>query len=297
MSETASRPAKHSTLWKVLKVFCLILIMAFLWITVSPFFSDSGTYPNCISYLDSKLSNAKMLTLGATSASFVVSLIPDDAGTPIANELARFSGYLLFVISAIFLERYLLTTIGFVSTAIILPMACLFAAMAALAREGNKTKFKEYAFRLLIFGVCIVLIIPLGCTCGHEIERANEESIENALEDARNANTIVESIPDENRNVFEKVGDFFTSLWGSATKAYEWAKTVLSNYMSSVAVMLVTTIAIPILMLFCFLWLVKFLTKRDFVIAVVGYADRMAESTRQRLTPKKRNLPRETDRP
>ena len=88
-----------------------------------------------------------------------------------------------------------------------------------------------------------------------------------------------------------------TITTGSATKAYEWAKTVLSNYMSSVAVMLVTTIAIPILMLFCFLWLVKFLTKRDFVIAVVGYADRMAESTRQRLMPKKRNLPRETDRP
>ena len=297
MSETASRPAKHSIIWTILKLFCLGLAVAFLLITARPFLTDPGTYPNSISYLDSKLSNAKMLTLGATSASFVVSLIPDDAGTPIANELARFSGYLLFVISAIFLERYLLTTIGFVSTAIILPMACLFAAMAALAREGNKTKFKEYAFRLLIFGVCIVLIIPAGCLCGHEIERANKESIENALEDARNANTIVESIPDENRNVFEKVGDFFTSLWGSATKAYEWAKTVLSNYMSSVAVMLVTTIAIPILMLFCFLWLVKFLTKRDFVIAVVGYADRMAESTRQRLTPKKRNLPRETDRP
>ena len=57
--------------------------------------------------------------------------------------------------------------------------------------------------------------------------------------------------------------------------------------MASVAVMLVTTIAIPILIFFCFLWLVKFLTKRDFVIALVGFADRFADSTKNVIVHKK----------
>ena len=88
----------------------------------------------------------------------------------------------------------------------------------------------------------------------------------------------VESMPEDARdkNVFDHIGDFFSGLWKSATGAYEWAKTTLNNFMRSVAVMLVTTIAIPILIALCFLWAVKFLTKRDFVMAVVGYSDRLA---------------------
>ena len=275
----------NKKLWLILKLIILITLIILLLTIVRPILVNQDTYQKPIAYLDSKMANAKALTLGTTSASFVVSMIPDDAGTPIANELAQFSGYLLLVLSAIFLERYLLTTIGFISSSIILPASCIFAIMAALAAPENKTKFKEYSYRLLIFGICAVLVIPVGCFCGREIEKANAQSIEMALADAKEAEKIAESIPDEGqgKNIFDKVGDFFSSLWNSASEAYDWAQTVLSNFLSSIAVMLVTTIAIPLLIVFCFLWLIKFLTKRDFVIAIVGYADKFTKSAKENL--------------
>lgn len=280
---------KEKVLPKVLKLLALAAVIALLLTVVHPIMVKQSTYQSAFDYLEEKMGNATMISLGVTSASFVISLIPDDAGSAIANELAEYAGYMLIVISAIFLERYLLTTIGFISSSFILPLACLIAGLAVIARSQNRLKFKEYAFRLLIFGICIAMVIPAGCYCGQMIEKANSASIQAALDDARTANEIMESIPEDeqSKSIFDKVGDFFSGLWKSATEAYDWAKTRLSHFMASVAVMLVTTIVIPILIFFCFLWLVKFLTKRDFVIALVGFADRFADNTKNVIVHKK----------
>ena len=276
----ATRRMRFVKLFLVAVAFVLILTVA------RPFLTDQRTYEAQTQYLDAKLKNANMITLGCGSASFVVSMLPEDAGTAISNELAKFTGYLLLVISAIFLEKYLLVTIGWVSTAIAL-LSCVFMIISILAVSGNKTKWKEYALRTLIFSICIACVIPLGCYCGQAIEDANRESINRALENAGNANEIVDSMPlEDDKNFFQKVGDFFAGLWDSAKQAYEWAKSVLNSFMAAIAVMMVTTIAIPVLIFFAFIWAIKFLTKRDFVVAVVGFADSFAEKTRKRLIRK-----------
>ncbi|MBQ8955160.1 MAG: hypothetical protein IJ048_13705 [Clostridia bacterium] len=246
-------------------------------------FVNPATYKNSMRYLDDKMSTATTLTVGTTSASLVVSLLPEDIGSSIADEMAEFSGYLLIVVSAIFLERYLMTTLGFVATTIIFPISALFAGLAALSPAETKARFREYATRLLIFGICLLAIIPLGCLCGRAIEEANSASIQMALEATKEAEEIVEEIPEDGKNIFEQVGDFFGGLWSNATEGYEWAKTALSNFMSAIAVMLVTTIAIPILILFCFVWLVKFLTKRDFVVAIINSVNSFAQTTKRRI--------------
>ena len=286
MSEELDYRTERKVTWaQVVIVVLLIGAIALSIFVIRPIASSPGTYTQSFAYLDEKMDNAKMLSLGSSSAAFIVSLIPDDAGTPIANELAKFSGYLLAVLSAIFLEKYLLTSIGYVATMVIIPLGFLIAIPAVFARSGYKAKFREYATRLIIFGICVIFVIPLGCKCGRMIEETNAQSIETALNDARNANEIVESVPDEkeSKNIFEKVGDFFTSLWGSTTAAYEWAKTVLSNFMSSIAVMFVTTIIIPILMFLSFFWLLRFLTKRDFVVGVIETVSWLAKGTRQSI--------------
>ena len=272
-----------NALWFVLKLLAIILALILIIFVGRPVATSRKTYETETEYLDEKMANANMLALGTGSASFVVSMLPDDTGTAISNELASFTRYLMIVISAILLEKYLLVTIGWVGMGIAI-VSCLFFFLALISKDETKIKWKEYAVRALIFSICIVFIIPVGCRCGKAIETANADSINRALEDARNANTIVESMPEvKDKNFFQKVGDFFAGIWDSAKQAYEWAKSVLNNFMASIAVMLVTTIVIPVLMLLCFIWAVKFLTKRDFVVAVVGFADRFAEGTRKTL--------------
>ncbi|MBO4837172.1 MAG: hypothetical protein J5564_05705 [Clostridia bacterium] len=284
---SANSKARKQTILKLIALSAAILVCIFV---LRPIFVRESTYREASSYLDGKMATASALTVGATTASLVVSMIPDDTGSAIAEQLAEFSSYLLIVVSAIFLERFLMTSLGFVSTALILPAAFLFWIAAILCDQEKRFRFKEYAFRLLIFGVCLILIIPIGCTIGKGIEDANAYSIQQALNASEQMEEAVESLPEDSKdkNVFDHIGDFFSGLWKNATGAYEWAKTTLNNFMRSVAVMLVTTIVIPILIALCFLWAVKFLTKRDFVMAVVGYSDRFASKTYHALRPGKR---------
>ena len=271
MDEQIISPGKRR-LCIALKLAALVLAAVLSVLVLRPILTNRENYRQSVEYLDEKKQNATMISLGTASASFIVSMIPDDAGTPIASELAKMSGYILFVVSAILLERYLLTALGFLATCVIVPIACLCGIFAVLSKSGNKQKFREYAVRFIVLAICVMQIIPVACVCGRAIEDANRASIEAAMADAQKANEIVQSIPEnsKDKNIFEKVGDFFSGIWKSATDAYEWAKSVLSNFLSSVAVMVVTTIAIPVMILLAYIWIIRILTKKDFTGALIA---------------------------
>lgn len=270
MSEKAVSPGR-SRLYTALKLAALALAVVLCVLVIRPIVTNPATFQDSLDYLDGKKKNAMMISQGTASASFIVSLIPDDTGTPIASELAKLSSYLLFILSAILLERYLLTALGFFATCVIMPIACLCGAFAILSKKQNKQKFREFAIRFLVLAICLVQIIPVACVCGRAIESANKKSIEAAMEDAQNANEIVQSIPQDQKSkgIFEKAADFFAGLWRSASEAYEWAKSVLGNFLSSVSVMIVTTVAIPVMILVFYIWIIRILTRKDFTGALI----------------------------
>ena len=271
MSEKTASSGR-STLFTVLKLVALALVVILSVFVIRPILTNPSTFQDAVDYLNEKKQNATTISMGTANASFIISAIPDDAGTPVAGELARLSSYILFVLSTILLEKYLLTALGFFATCVIVPIACLCAAFAVLSKSQNREKFREFAIRFLVIAICVVQIIPVACVCGKAIESANKASIDAAMEDAMNANEIVESLPKDtkSKNIFEKIEDFFSDLWKSATEAYEWAKSVLSNFITSVSIMVVTTIAIPIAILLFYLWIIHTLTRKDFSDAVAG---------------------------
>ena len=259
-------------LFAVLKLIALVTAAVMCVMVVRPILTNPATFQNSIDYLEGKKQNALKISLGTGSASFIVSALPNDTGTPIAEELAKLANYILFVISAILLERYLLTALGFLASAVIMPLACLFGAFAVFSKGENRKKFRILFIRFVILAVFLVQILPVACACGQGIEAINRTSIEAAMEDAETANEIIESIPEDTKKktLFDKVEEFFTGLWNNAKDAYDWAKTVLNHFLSATAVMIVTTIAIPIMILMFYLWVVRLLTHKDMIGSVVS---------------------------
>ena len=235
---------KTGLLRKICTIVALLLVVVLCIVWLRPILSSADTYRHSITFLEERLEYANKLVAGSASASFIISMFPDDTGTPIANQLAKISSCLLVVDSAILLEKYMMTALGLVASIVIFPLACLLGIGAVLIQTDYRKKLAEYAVRVAIFGICIMLVMPLGCIGGRAVEDLNRDSINRAMTNAREANSIVDQIPEgEKQNIFGKVGEFFTNIWNSANQAYDWAKTVLANYLSSVAVMLVTTIA------------------------------------------------------
>ena len=82
----------------IIAILVAIAIISLFWISGIASSEDSfeGTY----NALDEKRTNVTEL-MGVTAASSTaISLLPGDAGTPIAEQLADLSGYFMFILAA-----------------------------------------------------------------------------------------------------------------------------------------------------------------------------------------------------
>ena len=77
-------------------------------------FSKPELYQSTIDVLNDKQANVMALTAASAAASTALSAIPGDAGTQIASQISEISTYLFGVTCIIFLEKYMLTVIGYI---------------------------------------------------------------------------------------------------------------------------------------------------------------------------------------
>lgn len=229
--------------------------------------SDPATYSKIISILDEKKANVMGLTASTSAASIAITVIPDDIGTPIANQLADLSGYLLVILTVIYLEKYLLTVIGFGVFKVIIPATCILFIVYQFIPDNFS--LKKAAMKIGIFGVALMLLIPTSVTISHMIDETYEQSINQTL-DNTNQTIVVEEQPQQEENKqelkwYEKIYNVFSNavedvketVTSSTSGAIEKAKNMLSNFIEATAVMIVTSCVIPILTVLVFLWLTK----------------------------------------
>ena len=80
-------------------------------------------------------------------------MLPDDMGSAISDKLMDLSGYFLIVLSALYLEKYLLTDYGYATFAVLIPLACVLFSVSVFWKEVVKKYWEKIsAFR---FGNCI----------------------------------------------------------------------------------------------------------------------------------------------
>ena len=77
--------------------------------------SSSEFHKHSIAALEEKQTTVLELSAASAAASAAITLIPGDAATPIAEQLADLSSHFLVVLCAIYLEKYLLTITGFLA--------------------------------------------------------------------------------------------------------------------------------------------------------------------------------------
>ena len=138
---------------KNIVIAVLLLVVALLSFTViSKYATSAETHSSSIALLDEKKVTAMELTAGVAATSTAISGLPGDAATPIAEQVADLTSPLLLVICAIYLEKFLLTTIGFISFKILIPVACVLGAIYLFA---SKEALRTFSLKLAIFAVAI----------------------------------------------------------------------------------------------------------------------------------------------
>ena len=281
----------------------VLLLVAILSITVvGKYVSVPENHQKTIASLDEKKQTVMELTAASTVTSALITLLPGDTATPIAEKMADVSGYLLVVLCAIYLEKYLVTITGYVAFTYLIPIACGLWILNLIFANATVRKL---AAKLAVFGLAISLVVPASVKISDLIGDTYQAQIEATIEDAKNTQNILENsgvVDDTN-----EVGTTGTGTTGAATGSaqeknnsesgsvsniFDWAKDAISNaqesvsnvvdnvvissedlvqkvenslnhFIEAVAVMIITSCVIPMLVLLLFFWMVKIVLDVD----------------------------------
>ena len=139
---------------------------------------------HAIQSLDDKKTTALELTAAATAASAAITLIPGDAGTPIADKLADLSSYFLIVVCAIYLEKYLVTITGLAAFKLLIPIGYI---LLSLCFGFKKDLGRTITCKLVLFGLAIYLVVPVSVRVADLIDATYGASMENTIASAKQA--------------------------------------------------------------------------------------------------------------
>ena len=242
---------------------------------LSEHFSSPETYAHQIEQLDAKRDTVIKLATSSSAASMAISMIPGDVGMPIANQLADLSKDFTIVLAAILLEKYLLTTLGFVAFGVVAPICLVACAVATLMPRDSNVWQLVYANALKVLVVSVVVwgSIPASVFVTDRIEDTYEASIAEAIDSASQIGDAVGSAEAEEPEMSEgwrsQFFGFVSNPVGTISAVSEElvskAQATLSSYIEGLAVMVVTACVIPALTPIFALWVTKLLLSRPLI--------------------------------
>ena len=264
---------------KIAVAAAAVIIALLSFFVVAGAASSVDSHSATIESLDQKKGTVMGLVAASTAASAAVSLLAGDAGTPIAEKLVDLSSDFLIVITAIYLEKYLLTTLGFAAFKILVPLSCVLIAAAVFIRKRPlQQAFVRLSAKLALFGFAIFLVVPVSVGVSNMIEATYEDSINEtiALADqtaesieasAASAPAAEEAGDSASASPLEWLANIPNNVTNTVTETVSGltddAQKALNGFIEALAVMIVTSCVIPLLVLVFFLWLVKLILGID----------------------------------
>ena len=153
-------------------ILLAIALLSFFWIAGVA--SSEGNFNGTYSSLEEKRTSVTELMAATARSSTAISLLPGDAGTPIADQLADLSGYFMFILAAIYLEKWMVTIMGLLAFRIIIPISCLLL-IAALFLANDTVKVA--GIKLICFALIIFAVIPASVVITEKIDESYQASI------------------------------------------------------------------------------------------------------------------------
>lgn len=240
---------------RILVPLLLIAALTFSFFILKPVLSAPGFWSGEIRFLNEKKDNVLKLVAASSAASAVITLIPDDVGTPIADKLADLTTGFMIVLAVVIAEKYLLTLLGGITAWLLIPATCIIGIFHYFRPDW--LYLRNIIIKLVILSIAFLTFIPAGIWASSTIESTFESSINESINTAMSSAESLDIGEPENRNVWQKITGVVSDAFDYVGKAVDNAKTVLSNFIEAVAIMLITNCVIPLLVLLMYVLLIK----------------------------------------
>ena len=144
--------------------------------------SSESFHHKDIVYLEEKQNNAKALSASASTASVLISLLPQDTATPLANQISNVGRDFMIILSALSTERYLLTITGRATFCWLIPIGLGLVILFVLLR---RKLFLQIGLKLAIAGCVIYMLVPVTLRITRMIDSSYEEVVGTSLEQSK----------------------------------------------------------------------------------------------------------------
>ena len=248
-------------------IVALLIIAALLSEFVGrPHFENVETWSGTIEVIDAKKDNVLALTTSTIALSAAISALPDDTGTPVAEQLTQLSGNLGIVLAVLYLEKYLLTILGFLSFGVLGPAAFVLLAASLLAHGRLSTGHTLFILgvRILLVGIIAVAVVPASVWVTQRIDETYQISISQAESGENAGGSAEESEPaggksQENKNFWDSIASgaaqLVSNLKDGIKSVTDGVVEQVTNLIEGAIVMIVTSCLVPLLVLAVFLWM------------------------------------------
>ena len=239
------------------------------------YFTDN--HKDTIKTIDDQKANAMAMDIVLAGASTALTLLPDDMGSPIATELADITDLVFLIVCVLYIEKFLLTTFGWIACTWLIPIACGIGCVNVFV---NRAELRKWVKRLVLLALLLLLVIPSGAKVTQNINDTFAATINQVFEDAKlyAEEETVEVTEEGNAFVefFVGVKDSVTGLVEDVAGVVEMAKDVVNVAVDAIAVLFITACVIPTITAVIFVWLFLRIMNVEAPMRKVGNATNQA---------------------
>lgn len=250
--------------FKKIMITALLFLFAVISFTmIAPRAADPANHRHSIEQTEDKIASVMTLSGGAAATSATLSLLPGDICTPLAEQLAELAKYFLLILSALYLEKFLITLSGYISFMCLIPLACVFLGIAVIR---GRRDFLRTALKIALIAVIIFLIVPASVKLSDMVYRTQESKVSDTIEQYNDLGI-------EDGSDTGLIGELSSITSGTIDKITSF----MDNMLESLAVMIVTACVIPLLVFAFLIWLVRVIFSANVLVMDAKTLDAIAD--------------------
>ncbi len=250
--------------FKKIMITALLFLFAVISFTmIAPRAADPANHRHSIEQTEDKIASVMTLSGGAAATSATLSLLPGDICTPLAEQLAELAKYFLLILSALYLEKFLITLSGYISFMCLIPLACVILGIAVIR---GRRDFLRTALKIALIAGIIFLIVPASVKLSDMVYRTQESKVNDTIEQYNDLDI-------EGGSDTGLIGELSSITSGTIDKITSF----MDNMLESLAVMIVTACVIPLLVFAFLIWLVRVIFSANVLVMDAKTLDAIAD--------------------
>lgn len=195
---------KRRIIWAVIG---LVLCIGLWWLADSNYMTQLGDFVT--KNLDSMRDNVLKLTAISTMSSTMLTLLPGDVATPLAENLADISDYLIIVFASLWLQKYLFFSLSGVALKVLIPTGILLRVCPQLLAyikvpSLQIQRLRKMGTRIVSFGTVLLLVVPITLALTKQLEDNYQATIDRTVQQSEQVQKSVQEKQQQKSETSEK---------------------------------------------------------------------------------------------